>query len=391
MRTARNSSQAKHDVIVIGIGGMGSAAAYHLAREGRRVLMLEQFSVGHTRGSSHGGSRIFRHSHDSTVSASLIPPTYELWRQLEAESGEQLLKLTGSLDMAPPHNAYVRGCIATMAELGFPFRQLTAREVRTEYPQFRIPADWEAMYQEGAGILSATRCVQTMAAQAVRYGAELREQTRVRNVTPTAEGVTVQTTGPQGDETVYADRAVITAGPWAQQFLTWLVDFPIPLRVTHQQVAYFAVTEPQRFQPERCPIFILTEASHHFYGLPMWEKPGYIKAAKEFSDETDPDRPAVVDAEKLDELSTAVRAALEGVQPEPVAAETCLYTETANRDFVIDRHPQHPQLVIGAGLSGRGFKFMVGLGRLLADLTISEPGTYDSTFWRDTYRITRFA
>ncbi len=384
--------ETSYDVVVVGAGGMGSAAAYHLAKDGRRTLLLEQFHVGHTNGSSHGGSRIIRHAHQRADYASLIPPTFGLWQRLEQESGEHLLKMTGGLDFGPRENADVIQRRQVMEELGFPYRLLEGDELRRAFPQFRIPDGWVAIHHEGAGILSATRCVETMAAQATAHGAVLKEQSRVIRVQGVADGVEVVADTPAGRERFQAGQVVIAAGPWAGRFLSQL-GIDLPLRVTHQQVAYFRVEESaqERYQADRCPVFIRL-VTPHYYGFPMHEKPGHIKVALELEGEAvDPDtHPRVPDAQALDALSNIVRAHMVGVDPTPASAEACLYTVSPDTNLIIDRHPEHPQILLAAGFSGRGFKFTVAVGRLLADLANLPPNSYDSPLWRELFSLRRF-
>jgi sarcosine oxidase len=230
-----------------------------------------------------------------------------------------------------------------------------------------------------------------MAAQAVRQGAELREATHVRAVQPAGEGVAVEIAGPGGDETVYAQQAIITAGPWAKRLLAPLMPYALPLQVTHQQIAYFAVERPELYTIGRCPLYLFT-ADPHFYGFPIFERPGHVKVALELFDTTvDPDGPRRADQNKVNELSEIVARTLVGVNPIPAQVELCLYTETPTRDFIIDRHPEHPQILMGVGFSGRGFKFAINIGRLLADLAQSAPGVYESEFWLPRYTVNRFA
>jgi monomeric sarcosine oxidase len=385
------AAQRGYDVIVIGAGAMGSATAYHLAQDRRRVLLLEQFTVGHTRGSSHGGSRIVRYTHDTLDKVRIMPATLALWQRLEAESGAHLLQMTGGLYIAPPDEAFLQGAQAALIALDHPYRLLSSGEIRQEFPQFRLPADYVALYQEHSGILAASRCVQTIVAQAVKHGAEVREETRVLGVTPTAAGVTVQIAGTTRAATVYAQQAIITAGPWAKRLLDPLITYDLPLQPTHQQVAYFLVERPEIYAVGHCPLYIFT-ADPHFYGFPIFELPGHVKIALELLNHpVDPDAPRHADSTALRELSDAVRQTLVGVNPTPAHVELCLYTETPNRDFIIDRHPEHPQILFGVGFSGRGFKFAVAVGRLLADLAQQPPGSYASEFWLPRYAVNRFA
>lgn len=377
-----------YDVIVVGAGGMGSAAAYHLAHAGRRVLLLEQFQLGHTRGSSHGGSRITRYTNPDLDDARVIPATYELWRRLEAESGATLLKMTGGLFFAPVDDPFLLDSQRALDAFNYPYRFLSPVELRAEFPQFRPPADWIALYQADSGILAASACVLALARGAVAQGATLRESTPVRSVTPQGDGVVVTTAA---GETFSAQQAVIAAGPWASTFLRPLLNWTIPLQVTHQQVAYFRAADPARYAADHCPIYIFA-AEPHCYGFPIWEKPGHIKVALELHNSTtDPDQPRPADAANLQALSTIIADHFAGVDPTPQEVTTCLYTETPNRDFVVDRHPHYPQILLAAGFSGRGFKFTIGIGRLLADLAATPPGSYDSHFWMERYAIKRFA
>ncbi len=378
----------RYDLVIVGAGAIGSAAAYHAARSGHRVLLLEQFNVGHTRGSSHGGSRIIRYTHPTSGLAAQMPATFQLWNELERASGTRLLQLTGGLYLAPTSSPWLEECRAILEELGFPHQLMDAADLRHAYPQFAPPDDWQAIFQANTGILSATRCVETMVAQAVHHGATLRANTQVAAVLPANGRVTVQIAG---EKAVVGDRAILAAGPWSARFLADLIHFDVPLRVTHQQVAYFAAQSPALFAVGVFPIFVAA-MTDHFYGFPIWEQAGMIKVALEQTTQTvDPDGPRTVDDDLLARLSALVAAYLPGVDPHPVHVEPCLYTETPTRDFVIDRHPDHPQIVIAAGFSGRGFKHAIAVGKLLVDLAFSDPGVYGGPFWLDSYRITRFA
>jgi monomeric sarcosine oxidase len=383
-------TEKRYDVVVIGAGAMGSAAAYHLAGAGRRVLLVEQFQIGHTHGSSHGGSRIIRYTHREVEYTQLMPSLFALWQQLEAESGEHLLQMTGGLYIGPPDEPFLVGAQTALSQFNHSYRLFTSEEVSQEFPQFRLPKGWLALFQEHSGILAASRCVATLAQQAVRRGAELREQSRVLAVQPNAEGVAVQLAGPGGTEIIYADQAVVTAGPWAQRLLGPLLPTTLPLTVTHQQVTYFAVEQPELYAVGRCPLYIFT-ALPHFYGFPIFEMPGHIKIGLELLDsKVEPDGERTVDQAAVDEISAAVAETMVGLAPRPAKVDLCLYTETPTRDFIIDRHPEHPQILFATGFSGRGFKFSIGIGRLLADLAASAPGEYHSEFWLPNFALQNF-
>jgi monomeric sarcosine oxidase len=390
MRNRTSTADSPFDVIVIGVGGIGAAAAYHLARRGRRVLVLEQFQIGNNYGSSHGESRIIRYTHDNTDYARFMPQTFELWRNLERESNTVLLQDTGSLFVGSDDNEFLRRCRRTLDTLSFPYDHVNGTELIAAFPRFRFPEGWIGLFQPNAGILAAARCVHTLASQALKYGAQLQERTRVQSVTPTGDGVVVHATSPEGPRTFHAEQAIIAAGAWAPVFFRALLPVPVPLRVTHQQVAYFAVEHPEDFAPDRFPVFII-DREPHCYGFPVWERPGAVKIAVEQSEKTvNPDEERQLDQDLLQELVTHVKTVLPDVIPEPIAAQPCLYTETANRDFIVDRHPDFPQILFAAGFSGRGFKHTIAIGHLLADLAGTSAGVYDSPFWLDRFRIDRF-
>ncbi|CAN5553127.1 N-methyl-L-tryptophan oxidase [soil metagenome] len=386
-----NSSQS-FDVVVVGAGAMGSATAYHLAQDGQRVLLLEQFQIGHLYGSSHGGSRIIRYTHEDIDFTRWMPATFALWQRLEHESGQSLMQLTNGLYFGLTNDPFLSGAQHALHTLGFPYRLLTAGDVRKEFPQFQLEDKWIALEQTETGILAATRCVQTLVTQAIRHGATVQEACKVLTIRMEGEGVAVRYATHSTETEVYAQRVVITAGPWVHQLLDPLLGYRLPLTPTHQQVAYFRVEKPELYAIGRCPIHIFFDDNLGAYGFPIYEKPGYVKVAIELADiPIDPDQPATIDQQALQLLSATVAERLVGVDPEPQWTESCRYTETPNRDFIIDRHPEYPQIIFATGFSGRGFKHSIAIGRTLADMTQSEPGVYHQEFWLPRFALKVFA
>jgi sarcosine oxidase len=362
----------RYEVIVVGAGVMGCATAYHLAKRGRRVLLLEQFAVGHELGSSHGHSRIIRLAYDAPDYVRLAQAAYPLWRALEQESDAALLLQTGGLDFAPPGAPTFEATRASLAAAGVPFEDLDRAGIAARFPQFQLPDDTIGIYQRDAGILNADRSVATLAAQARRYGAAIREGEPARRIAPSGDGVEVRT-----DSHAYtADRLVVTAGSWARPLLRQ-VGLELPLTVSKEQVAFFAPHAPELFEPGRFPIFI-----HHAirgsagYGFPIFGLPG-VKVAWHGGGpavEPDSDDRALV-PERLDSLRDYVAGLLPQAAGEVIYTQTCRYTRTPNGHFIIDRHPVHPQIVIGSPCSGHGFKFGVLIGSILSDL--AERGATD--------------
>ena len=377
------------DVVVVGAGAVGAAAAYHAARTGRRTLLLEQFALGHTRGSSHGESRIIRHSYSSVDYATLAPPAFELWRQLERESGADLLTMTGGVDLGRAQNQALVACRQALTEAGIGHIWMEGDEARRFVPQFDLPEDWAVLYQSGAGVLNATRCVRTLAAQAVAFGARLVERARMTAIESAGRVTRVQFEHAGASHVVEARAVIVAAGPWATRLFPAL-GLDLGLAVTHQQVAYYPVAEPDLWSPGKASIYI-AHGRDGLYGFPICERPGFIKAAIELSAEVED-----VDVERrepepsaLKQLSGIVARRFRCVAPEPAEVITCRYTETGDRDFIIDRHPSMPGTVVASPCSGHGFKFAVVSGKLAVELATTPPGTYDSPLWRERFRLNK--
>ncbi|MCZ7574048.1 MAG: N-methyl-L-tryptophan oxidase [Ardenticatenaceae bacterium] len=354
------------DTIVLGAGAMGSAAAYHLARDGQRVLLLEQFEIAHTRGSSHGESRIFRYAYPNAAYARLAIQTKPLWRALEADAGEQLLRDTGGLDLGEGRAGQVKvsAVAAALESIGGSWERLDCAALARRFPQWRVSEETIAVYSPDAGVLSATRCVQVMATRAAAHGATIHDRETARQILPDAGSVEIVT-----DKDRYrARRLVVTAGPWSRQLLRD-VGLELPLRVSQEQTVYFRPrANPDAFVPGRFTIWI-----HHrepnVYGFPIVGAPGvklgfhrderYIDIA----DYTREPRPEVVAR-----LQAYLEQYLPDVAGEAFDPTTCLYTNTPDDDFIVATVPDLPHIAIGVGFSGHGFKFAIGIGRALADL-----------------------
>jgi sarcosine oxidase len=355
----------RYDVIVVGGGVMGCATAYHLAKRGRRVLLLEQYAIGHARGSSHGHSRIIRLAYDLPDYARLARAAFELWRALEQEVGAELLLATGGLDFAQPGVPSFEMTRATLAILGVPHEELDRAGIVERFPQFQLADDIIGIYQQDYGILNADDCVATLASQARRYGVTIREDEPARWIRAVGAGVEART-----DRATYAaDRLVVTAGSWARPLLAQ-VGLDLPLTVTREQVAFFAPHEPELFAPGRFPIFIHhTAGGPSAYGFPIFGLPG-VKVAfhgngPAIAPESDE---RAVDPSRLEALRAYLARWVPRAAGDMIYAQTCRYTSTPDGHFIIDRHPELPQIVIGSPCSGHGFKFGVLIGAILADL-----------------------
>jgi sarcosine oxidase len=375
------------EYLIIGAGGMGSAAAYHLARDGRSVLLLEQFEIGHTRGSSHGESRIIRLSYDHPAYVRLAQAAYALWAELEQDANQTLVQLTGGLDLSAPYNPAFEACIASLSTLHIRRELLTADEIHRRFPVFRVADKTIGVYQADAGILPASQCVQAMIDRAIHYGAVVIERSPVRSIQIDDDGAEVQT-----DQAIYRCRKlIICAGPWAAPLLAPL-GVALPLAVTQEQYAFFAPQTPEKFQPDRMPVFIqygypAGAQRVDYYGFPVFGHTG-VKIGEHHAGPivTADTRTFEVDAERLQRLSDYARVTLPATRGEVLQAATCLYTNTPDQHFIIDRLPAHPHVVLAAGFSGHGFKFAILVGRILADLATRG----DTRYPLDLFTIKRF-
>jgi sarcosine oxidase len=371
------------DVVVIGLGVMGSATLRELARRNLSVLGIERFVAGHDRGSSHGETRIIRlayFEHPSYVP--LVRRAYELWRQIEAAAGQKLLHVTGVAEMGPPEGQLVKGTLASARLHGLRHEVLSAATLMRRFPAFRLPPDFIAVVQPDGGFLLAEPSVQALLAQANHAGAQVRERVTVRAIEPRASGVRVLT----DDGAIDAGTVIIAAGPWLKSLLP---DLPARLRVTRQVMAWLAPAEPEPFAPGLFPVFLIESRHGMHYGFPPFAGGGIKVTKHHHRDEAvDPDgydRTASADDESL------IRALLADHVPAAngalLDAKTCLYTVTLDGDFIIDRLPGFPQLIIASPCSGHGFKFAPAIGEILADLVTAGEPRHDIT----RFSLERFA
>lgn len=354
-----------YDVIVLGLGGMGSAAAYTLAARGLRVLGLEQFTPAHDRGSSHGGTRIIREAYfEDPAYVPLVQRAYTLWRELEQATGRELLQITGGLMIGQPDSELVTGAIASARIHQLEHTLLSADETRRRFPMFALEPEDVAVYEPRAGLVRPEACVSAQLELATRSGAELRFEERVLNWTANNNGVAVETA--QGRYT--AGKLVITAGPWIGELVRELGP---QLQVERVPVYWFEPRNAALFDPERCPIYIWQRDDvGFFYGFPRIDQ--QVKVARHYGGQ-------ITTAETIDravhpnefaEMRAIVARFIPELAGTLIKTSVCMYTNSPDLHFVIDRHPQHANVAIAGGFSGHGFKFCPVIGELLADLTL---------------------
>jgi sarcosine oxidase len=380
------TSRDDWDAAVVGLGALGSAAACWLAaRVGARVVAFERFEIGHANGASADHSRIIRLSYHRPDYVRLAERAYETWAEVEAETGSQVVTVTGGLDLFPhgcaiPEADYA----ASMTAEKVPFQRLDAAEVMRRWPQWHLDADTVALYQARSGLADPYRGNAAHRELAVRRGATLLGGSPVASIRHLGGAYRLTL----ADGTIHeAARVVVAADAWTNEVLASF-DLRLPLTVTQEQVTYFAAPDPAAFAPDRFPVWIWMD-DPSFYGFPTYGEAG-PKAAqdvggREVTPDTrtfDPDPAAAARLEAFlrDHLPTAVGP--------PLLTRTCLYTMTPDRDFIVDRLPGSPGVIVLQG-AAHGFKFASVLGRIAAELAID--GATPSADEIAAFRIDRLA
>ena len=352
------------DVIVLGVGGVGAAACYHLARRGLRVIGLDRFPPGHDRGSSHGATRIIRLAYfEHPDYVPLLRRAYDLWEELSNATGERLYHETGLLEVGPEDGDVIRGILRSAAEHTLAIDRLSESDLAEQFPGYRLSEGPVALFERRAGYLRVEECTRAHARLAEQAGARLEIGPTVLGWRATPGAVEVTTSAG----VFSAARLVITAGAWASGFLQ---DLGVRFEVVRKSLYWYA-TETNAYHEERGgPCFFFETPAGEFYGFPQRDAEG-VKVAEHTGGIPVAD-PLVVDRTEHPGETAKVEAFLgehlPGVSGRRTRYATCLYTLSPDRHFVVDRHPEHSHVAFAAGLSGHGYKFASVLGELLADL-----------------------
>ncbi len=374
--------QHEFECIIIGAGAAGASAAYQLAKRGKRVLLLEQYAVGHDRGASQGHSRIFRFAYDSAEYAQMAMRSLNSWRNLEADAGLTLLTMTGGLDVGAAGAASLEATAQGMTKAGASFERLSSSELMRRFPQWHVPENWVALHSQDAGILNPTHCTEVIAGMAQAYGASVLEHMTVEKLG--FETNTVVTS--KGNFT--ADKIIVAAGAWLPELLP---NLNLNLSITLESGVFFRPKNLAMFMPERFPLFIehriTTPETDRFdaaqaYGFPIYGLPG-VKVGLHHSGETvtASNRHFEVSQRTLETLQAWMLEHLPDAAGEIIHAKTCLYSNTANHDFLIDWHSSlNPEgscdVLIASPCSGHGFKFAPFMGELLADMVTGQDNAF---------------
>jgi sarcosine oxidase len=369
-------------IAVIGLGATGSAALYQLARRGVSAIGIEQFAVGHDRGSSHGPTRVFRLAHYENASyVPLLQRAYALWRELEGIAKQQLVSLTGIIEIGLPDGELLTGTLAAAQCYSLPYEVLDAKTLMRRCPAYRLPPEYVAVLQPDGGIIEAGRAIEANIRIAKAAGALVRTGEKVLAIEPTGKSVRVKTDHAE----IAVDGAIIAAGPWMNALLP---DLHLPLRVTRQAVAWFEPRDAAQFSADRFPVFLLETQHGIHYGFPNYGSMG-IKISKHhhLDQVVEPD---TCDRKVCAEDEAVIRAPLAqylpGANGRLLEAQTCLYTMTPDDTFIIDRMPGFPHIVIASPCCGHGFKFSPIVGDIVADLVTRGTTAIDIS----QFRLDRF-
>ncbi|MEO1401972.1 MAG: N-methyl-L-tryptophan oxidase [Cyanobacteria bacterium J06635_1] len=371
------------DVIVIGAGGVGSAAAYYLSKAGQRVLLIEQFELNHQNGSSYGHSRVIRYTYDHPIYIDLMRDAYPLWFALQEEAREQLYVKTGGLDFGFPEVDTFQALKSAMDTAQLDYEHLTQDEIRERYPQFTLKDGMEGLFQADSGLLRTSRCVLAHQRLAQARGATILDQTPVVKVSPDANGVEVQT-----DRDVFrCDRIILTAGSWAKGLLADQ-GIDLPLKIMPCQLGFYQPETPASFEPGTFPVFFAHMNGDYGempYGIPHEDPSIGVKITTFYGWDT-VDTPSEVDYTPsqawTERIRDFARDYIPGAAGPLLSTRRCLYTLTPDKHFILDQHPSYPHVVIGAGFSGHGFKFTTLSGKMLADLAIDGSTPHDTSLFK---------
>ena len=361
---------ANFDAIVIGLGGIGSAAAYRLAATpGTNVLGLEQFELGHDRGASQDVSRITRRSYHRREYVELAIEAQAAWRDVERAADETILTMTGGLDLAPPDaEESIDDYAGAMTEAGVAFEWLDATDVARRWPAWRLDPGTRAIFQADAGIADAEAGNAAHQRLARAAGATLLQQQPVTAIEDHDGELEVRTANGQA---FTAGSVIVATDAWTNDLLAPL-GHRLPLRVTREQVTWFEAADPEAFRPDRFPVWIWLDQPS-FYGFPTYRGPG-PKVGEDIGGQTTTatDRTFLTDPDSLARVERFLAARLPGASGAPVRTKTCLYTLTPDRDFVLDRLPDHPGVIVALG-AAHAYKFAALFGMWLAELAL-DPG-----------------
>ena len=364
----------QYDVIVIGGGVVGVSAAYVLARRGRRVLLLERYAPGHGHGSSHGDSRMFRFDYEENVYVDMASRAYRAWEELAKRVGRPVLQRTGICNLGPA-DAEVLGILESrLRDCELPYERLAGSAFSNRFPQLTLPRESEAIYQPDSAVLFADVLVRSLWDCIQEDGVDALEETEVASIDPREDGVEV--TASDGRSWSGASL-VLAAGGWAGRWLDAL-GIKVDLMVTRELLAYFPHDGSEPHEAGSMPNVIDYHTSDPYYCVPQVQVPGVKAGCHRTGRIVDADDPEVVDRANLAAVQAFIGRRCPHLSRDPVAVKHCIYTNSADYHFILDRHPDYSHVVVAVGFSGHGFKFGPVLGEILAAMLFNETPPVDT-------------
>ncbi|XP_038056382.1 peroxisomal sarcosine oxidase-like [Patiria miniata] len=371
-----------YDCVVVGAGIEGSSTAYHLAKKGQDTLLLEQFPLGHSRGSSCGHSRITRYAYAQEHFARMMPECFKIWAELENQTNTRLYRKDGLLAFAEPPYKSLDNMQRSLDSINHTYTLLTGPEINQKYPGIEVSDDTRGLIEHDGGVLLADKCLQAMQKQFQHYGGTIHDSEQVLQILPGTTPIIVTNRAHYRCKSV-----VLTPGPWASKILRPLGLDP-PLKPWRLDVCYWKPKKPGTF--DDMPAVITYTKGHNTYALPSEEYPGLIKLCDHTEHKVcDPDKRDVPAADRhvnMEKVRSFARQYFPGLEDVPVVVETCMYTFTPDESFFLDTHPNYHNIVIGCGFSGHGFKLAPVVGKVLSELATQTKPSYDLS----PFRLGRF-
>ena len=363
-----------YDAIVVGVGIEGSSTAMWLARKGVKTLMLEQFELGHTRGSSHGGNRVIRYNLAKDVDIEMVKTAYTMWADIEKETGVNLVRKCGGIAFGKHDNSHLLNTIPPLKRAGIPHEVLDGKAIAKRFPFLKLPDDSIAVYEPEAGFLYARRCVLAMQKLFLSYGGTILDRHKVLGIKP-GKRIEVESE----NSSFYCNSLILCAGVWTNKVLA-CTNLKLPLSPELIRVAFWGKTSSLS---DKIPVFYHYGEGEQFYGMPDCEYPGLFKIGTYNATPADPDhRDLSNDYAHLTETAAFIGSTLHGIATKPSILETCMHTLTPDHHSILDHHPQHPNIIIGAGFSGHGFKLAPVIGYILSRMATGEPIPFDMSHFR---------
>jgi len=370
---AKGEVGVKYDVVVVGAGSMGMAAGYFLARQGKKVLMMDAFDPPHHHASHHGETRIIRHAYgEGEKYVPLALRAQALWEELQAQSGQTLFLKTGVLNMGEATSPFIQMIIASAEKYQLPIEVLTAAQIHQRFPGITLPESYIGCFESTSGVLRCEDCITAYRQLALEHGAELLTYHPLEEIEVQGGEVTLRS----GDKVIVADKVIVSAGAWATKLMNKL-DFALPMQPNRKTFAWFEADEAL-YGDGVFPAFSFDSPQGIYYGFPSIDGTGLKVGRHDGGDAQDPDQPVapydnVTDSVDLERFLATVMPKTSGL----MYGKICMYSMTADENFIIDTHPEHDNIIVAAGFSGHGFKFASVIGEILCDLAVRGETEHD--------------